>query len=77
MKKWLLTLQKDENIFNYLATKEIGWKFNMSCAPWWGGFFERLIGMMKSALSKAIGQALNERQRRNDQTAKIFEDLPR
>ena len=58
MKKWLSTLQKDENLFNYLATKEIGWKFNMSRAPWWGGFFERLIGIMKNALSKAIGRAL-------------------
>lgn len=58
MKKWLSTLQKDENLFNYLATKEIGWKFNMSRAPWWGGFFERLICIMKNALSKAIGRAL-------------------
>lgn len=30
----------------------------MSREPWWGGFFERLIGMMKNALSKAIGRAL-------------------
>ena len=58
MKKWLSTLQKDENLFNYLATKEIGWKFNMSRVPWWGGFFERLIGIIKNALSKAIGRAL-------------------
>ena len=57
MKKWLLTLQKDENLFNYLAAKEIGWKFNMSRAPWWGGFFERLIGIIENALPKAIGRA--------------------
>ena len=25
--------------------------------PWWGGFFERLIGITKNALSKAIGRA--------------------
>ena len=29
-----------------------------SRAPWCGGFFERLIGGMKSALSKAIGKGL-------------------
>ena len=52
MKKWLSTLQKDENLFNYLATKEI------RCAPCWGGFFERLIRIMKNALSKAIVRAL-------------------
>ena len=57
-KKWLKTLKKDEDLFNYLATKEIEWRFNMSRAPWWGGFLERLIGMIKKTLSKAVGRAL-------------------
>ena len=57
-KKWLSTLRKHEDLFNYLATKEIEWKFNLSRTPWWGGFFERLIGIMKAILSKAIGRAL-------------------
>lgn len=57
-KKWLKTLKKDEHLFNYLATKEIEWRFNMSCALWWGGVFERFIGMMKNTLSKAVGRAL-------------------
>ena len=30
----------------------------MSRAPWWGGFFERLIGIMKRSLSKSIGRSL-------------------
>ena len=30
----------------------------MSRAPSWGGFFERLIGITKSTLSKTIGRAL-------------------
>lgn len=58
MKQWLSTLRKDEDLFNYLATRDIEWKFNLSRAPWWGGFFERLIGVMKKSLSKAIGRAL-------------------
>ena len=58
VKKWLSTLRKDEDLFNFLSAKEIEWKFNMSRAPWWGGFFERLIGITKSTLSKAIGRAL-------------------
>ena len=43
---------------NYLAHRGIVWKFNLARAPWWGGFFERLIGTVKVALSKAIGGAL-------------------
>ena len=30
----------------------------MERAPWWGGFFERLIGIMKRSLSKVIGKSL-------------------
>ena len=58
-KKWLETLKNDEDVNNYLANHSIKWQFNLSRAPWWGGgFFERLIGVMKSALSKAVGKAM-------------------
>ncbi|XP_065668049.1 uncharacterized protein LOC136088288 [Hydra vulgaris] len=56
--KWLLTLKKDENLANYLATTAIKWRFNLSRAPWWGGLFERLIGIMKKSLSKTIGKGI-------------------
>ncbi len=52
------TISKDDDLNDYLAKNEIVWKFNLSRAPWWGGFFERLIGVMKSTLSKVIGKAL-------------------
>ncbi|XP_065665443.1 uncharacterized protein LOC136086875 [Hydra vulgaris] len=45
--KWLLTLKNDENLANYLAI-----------APWWGGLFEKLIGIMKKSLSKTIGKGM-------------------
>ncbi|XP_002157912.3 uncharacterized protein LOC100197154 [Hydra vulgaris] len=56
--KWLLTLKNDENIANYLAIQVIKWRFNLSRAPWWGGLFERLIGIMKKSLSKTIGKGM-------------------
>ena len=55
---WLLTLVENENLANYLATQAIRWRFNLSRAPWWGGLFERLIGIMKKSLSKTIGKGM-------------------
>ena len=57
-KKWLQGLKNDHTVNIYLASESIRWKFNLSRAPWWGGCFERLIGVMKSCLSKVIGNAL-------------------
>ena len=33
----------------------ITWKFNLDGASWWGGFWVRLVGMVKSCLLKSIG----------------------
>ena len=56
--KWLKKLKKNEELMNYLATQRIVWRFHLSRAPWWGGFFERLIGIMKRSLSKVVGRSL-------------------
>ena len=39
----------------FLANNGIRWKFIAERAPWWGGFYERLIGMTKRCLKKTIG----------------------
>ena len=53
--KWLKTVQADEKLQNFLSTCEIHWQFNLSRAPWWGGQFERLIGLVKRSFYKTIG----------------------
>ena len=53
--KWLRTVMKDERVGNLLARGEIKWQFNLSRAPWWGGQFERMIGLIKQSLYKTIG----------------------
>ena len=55
--KWLDKLRKNQLINDYLAKMNIRWQFNLSRSPWWGGFFERMVGLMKSALTKAVGHA--------------------
>ena len=41
---------------SFCAEQRIMCKFNLDGAPWWGGFWERLVGMVKSCLKKSIGR---------------------
>ncbi|KAL9958393.1 hypothetical protein ACROYT_G035399 [Oculina patagonica] len=41
---------------SYLANEEIKWSFIIELAPWMGGFYERLVGLVKQALRKSIGK---------------------
>lgn len=54
--RWLQITMHDEKFNNFLASNEIRWQFNLSRAPWWGGQFERLVGLVKRALHKTIGR---------------------
>ena len=53
--KWLRRIMSDERLHDWLAKFEIKWQFNTSRAPWWGGQFERIVGLVKQALYKAGG----------------------
>ena len=53
----LKAMLKSERFNNYLARNNIKWTFNLSKAPWWGGQFERIIGLVKQSLYKVIGKA--------------------
>lgn len=49
-----LDWKKIENAFE---VNEIHWKFNPPSSPWWGGFWERLIGILKDLLKKNLGRS--------------------
>ena len=53
--KWIRAVAKDERLQDYLSINQIRWQFNLSRVPWWGGQFERMIGLVKAALNKTIG----------------------
>ena len=41
-----------------LAAKGVSWHFIVERASWWGGFWERLVGLTKSALRRTRDSAL-------------------
>jgi len=53
----------NNDLFNHpevaskLDRKKIKWRFNLERAPWWAGFFERMVGSVKACLRKVLGNA--------------------
>ena len=46
----------ESDIISYSADERIKWNFIVELAPWMGGFYERLIGLVKRSLRKTIGK---------------------
>ena len=51
---FLKTVFEEPEVKAYLDNNQIKWKFITARAPWQGGFYERLIGVVKRALNAAI-----------------------
>ena len=49
-------IQHSSEVSRYLADNQITWTFIVERAPWWGGFWERLIQSVKRCLRKVIGR---------------------
>ena len=50
----------DEAVHTYLINN-IRWKFTTELAPWQGGFYEHLVGLVKRSFRKGLGQQLLNR----------------
>lgn len=55
--KFLRSIFKDPTVEEYLAVQGCQWVFNVECAPWWGGVFERMVRSTKRCLRKLVGRA--------------------
>ncbi|GFU47194.1 integrase catalytic domain-containing protein [Trichonephila clavipes] len=55
--KTLWKIISDPTVKAFYASHKIYWQFIMERAPWWGGFYERLIRTVKLALRKTVGRA--------------------
>ncbi|GIX89748.1 hypothetical protein CDAR_245561 [Caerostris darwini] len=48
----------DPSVQEFISSKGVTWKFIPERAPWWGGFWERLMKSIKDPLRKILGKAL-------------------
>jgi hypothetical protein len=48
---------RSDEVKRYLATNRIAWNFIVERAPWWGGFWERLVKSVKGCIKRVIGRA--------------------
>ena len=61
--KFLLDLQEDEEVQEYLCDHRIQWKHQTPRFPWMGGHFERLVRTIKTCLLSAIaGKLYNQEE---------------
>ena len=49
---------KSLEVKNFLRKLRIKWSFILEKSPWWGGFYEQLIAIVKSSLKKVVGKVL-------------------
>ena len=49
---------KHPEVQSYLQVNYLSWKFNLSLAAWWGGWFEKMVGLTKSILRRSLGRAM-------------------
>ena len=52
--KSLTTLFDIPHVSSFLASRKVKWSFNLEKAPWWGGFFERMVRCVKRCLKKTL-----------------------
>ena len=53
----LKRLFQSATLHEHLTTYGIEWKFIPCRTPWYGGYWERLVGLTKQALKKTLGRA--------------------
>ena len=49
---------KSLELKKFLLKVRIKWSFILEKSPWWRGFYERLIAIVKSSLKKVVGKAI-------------------
>jgi len=57
MAEELQSLLSSEELAEDFSRRGVEWRFILKRAPWFGGFWERLIGLTKSVIKKILGRS--------------------
>ena len=52
--KFFKSLFEDPTVNQYFSSQKISWKFIAPRAPWQGGFYERMVGVVKGCLQRTL-----------------------
>jgi len=55
--RFLSSIFELPEVQSFLLNHKVKWKFNLERAPWWGGFFERMVRCVKRCLKKILKNA--------------------
>ena len=55
--KEFLKIARSSEVNDYLSSKRVTWRFIVERAPWWEGFYNRLVRIIKRSLKKSIGRS--------------------
>ena len=50
-------IKKSPQVKQYLTNRRVEWEFIVEKAPWWGGFWERLVRSVKNCIKKVVGRS--------------------
>ena len=57
--QWNKRLRSEElEVLSFYSNEGITWKYTTALAPWQGGVYEHLVGLVKQGLRKGIGRKL-------------------
>ena len=51
------SILREPQVKDWFTDIRVKWRFNLERAPWWGGFFERMVQSTKNCLKKVVGKA--------------------
>lgn len=55
--KEIRNFTRSNEVWRYLFNQRISWNFIIERAPWWGGFWERLVRSIKRPFKKVLGRS--------------------